>query len=65
MFGTRQRLQQHHQDGHPSKDEEADTIHQAPSNHTAAAVRHQTEITLGSPHRISPEPTNPSRSQQT
>ena len=33
------------QDGHPSQDEEADTVHQAPLNHTAAAVRHQTEIT--------------------
>ena len=51
MFETRQCLQQHHQDGHPSQDEEADTVHQAPLNHSAAAVRHQTEIIPGSPHK--------------
>ena len=51
-------------DGHPSQDEEADTVHQAPSNHTAAAVRHQTAITPGSLHGIRPELTKPSGSQQ-
>ena len=62
MLRTWQRLQEHHQDGHPSQDEEADTVHQAPSNHTAAAVRHQKKITPGSPHGIRPELTKPSGS---